>query len=618
MRETDFIEQNKQKWLELEDLLKEDRKDPDKLSRLFVQVTDDLAYSRTFYPNRTVRVYLNTIAQQVFSSIYKNRKENKKRFVHFWKEELPRLVFESRKQLTLSLILFLVSFIIGAVSTAYDSHFPRVMLGDEYVEMTLENIKKGDPMAVYKRSGSSEMFLAISLNNLKVAFMAFVFGAFYILGTVFLVLYNGIMVGAFQYFFYQQGFLLSSSLTIWLHGTLEISGIILGAGAGITMGQGLVFPGTYSRLQSFMLSARRGFRILLGVIPIIVLAAVIESFLTRYTETPDSVKGLLILLSLIVILGYFVWYPLMKSRRGFAEEEKEILLPVNESFSIEVTEIRSNGEIFRDVFLFFKKEFGNIFRFAWWLTIPTAALIFFLPHAGNIFGENEFRYTYRDWFFATQFLNYSKFPFLIFINTFFMSLLFLNTMRLFRKHLSVDPAMIVQEKTTFLVDFLKTYAILFIFHAVYFINGGLLFLVFFITGPFLFTWLSTALLLRTNLAKSFSISLHSITLSTGKSYGLFCILCLVGLICFFLIDSPLVYFYYEIINWNLNLEYTVVQQIVLFLMMFSSYLIFGLVVPIFLCGSGLLYFSIKEMDEANGLKHRILHFAERMNEGRMR
>ena len=204
MRETDFIEQNKQKWRELEGLLKEERKDPDKLSQLFVQVTEDLAYSQTFYPNRTVRVYLNNIAQQVFHKIYKNRKEHKSRFFHFWKDELPRLVYESRKQLGLSLIIFLISFIIGVVSTAYDSHFPRVILGNEYIDMTLENIKKGDPMAVYKKSGSSEMFLAISLNNLRVAFLTFIFGAFYMIGTIFLVIYNGIMVGTFQYFFFQQ------------------------------------------------------------------------------------------------------------------------------------------------------------------------------------------------------------------------------------------------------------------------------------------------------------------------------------------------------------------------------------------------------------------------------
>ena len=74
MRERKFIEQNKQKWREFERTLESNRKDPDKLSNLFVQITDDLSYSRTFYPNRSVRVYLNNLAQKVFYSIYKNIK----------------------------------------------------------------------------------------------------------------------------------------------------------------------------------------------------------------------------------------------------------------------------------------------------------------------------------------------------------------------------------------------------------------------------------------------------------------------------------------------------------------------------------------------------------------
>ena len=71
MRETNFINQNKEKWKELERTLQLGKKDPDKLNDLFVKITDDLSYSRTFYPNRSVRVYLNSLAQQIFYSIYK-------------------------------------------------------------------------------------------------------------------------------------------------------------------------------------------------------------------------------------------------------------------------------------------------------------------------------------------------------------------------------------------------------------------------------------------------------------------------------------------------------------------------------------------------------------------
>ena len=102
MRETSFIKQNKEKWKEFESILEKKDKDPDKLNDLFIQITDDLSYSRTFYPNRSVRVYLNNLAQQVFHSIYKNKKSRFSRLLFFWTDELPQLVYESRRAFRLS------------------------------------------------------------------------------------------------------------------------------------------------------------------------------------------------------------------------------------------------------------------------------------------------------------------------------------------------------------------------------------------------------------------------------------------------------------------------------------------------------------------------------------
>jgi len=97
MKETHFIDQNKKKWKELEELLQEERKDPDKLSNLFIQVTDDLSYARTFYPNRYVRLYLNNIAQQLFYFIYKNKSSSRSGFVRFWKRNYLTLYIQHGK-----------------------------------------------------------------------------------------------------------------------------------------------------------------------------------------------------------------------------------------------------------------------------------------------------------------------------------------------------------------------------------------------------------------------------------------------------------------------------------------------------------------------------------------
>jgi hypothetical protein len=205
MKETRFIAQNKEKWLESETLLNAPVKDPEKLSTLFTQVIDDLSYSRTYYPNRSVRVYLNKIAREYFSIIYSHHKEKKNHFKTFWLDELPQIVLYSRKQLLTSLFVFLLSAAIGIFSSIEDPEFTSTILGESYVEMTKANIENGDPMAVYKKSHQVDMVLGITLNNLKVAFYTYVFGIFLSIGSLAILLYNGIMIGCFQYFFIERG-----------------------------------------------------------------------------------------------------------------------------------------------------------------------------------------------------------------------------------------------------------------------------------------------------------------------------------------------------------------------------------------------------------------------------
>ena len=103
MKETKFIEQNKEKWADFEEMLHEKRHDPEQLNDLFIQITDDLSYARTFYPNRSVRMYLNTLAQRVFHNIYRGKRFPAERLRRFWTDELPQLFWEERRALLLSL-----------------------------------------------------------------------------------------------------------------------------------------------------------------------------------------------------------------------------------------------------------------------------------------------------------------------------------------------------------------------------------------------------------------------------------------------------------------------------------------------------------------------------------
>jgi uncharacterized membrane protein SpoIIM required for sporulation len=311
MREATFLQRNAQKWRDFEKLLNQPQTSPDQLAHLFVEITDDLSYAQTNYPRSQTTYYLNYVATQAHLRIYKNKREKTNRFVEFWQYELPLLVRACHWQLGYSFCFFMVAIVIGVISTSYDDTYVRLIMGDEYVNMTLQNIRKGDPMAVYKSANQMEMFLLdITLRNIRVSFNAFASGLFFSVGTIYILVYNGIMLGAFQYFFYQHGLLWTSFLTIWIHGTIEISAIVIAGSAGLVMGNSILFPQTYSRLESFKRGAIKGMKIILGIVPLFIIAGFLESFITRLTEWPDIFKLFIIGSSALFIIYYFVIYPI--------------------------------------------------------------------------------------------------------------------------------------------------------------------------------------------------------------------------------------------------------------------------------------------------------------------
>jgi len=316
MREVVFVKHSNDRWKKFEQLLSnKDTDNPDEISSLYVQLIDDLSYARTFYPQSPTYKYLNELSGRAHQTIYRNKKEKRNRIINFWKTELPLLFYKYHKQLLIAFGIFLVSAILGAVSSAYDDSFVRQIMGDNYVNMTIENIKNGHPLAVYNGGEEGYMFLRIAQNNITVAFVTFATGILFSIGSVYYLFTNGIMLGAFQYFFYQYGVLKESLLTIWLHGTIEISVCIISGCAGIALGNSILFPGTYTRLQSFQRGANDGLKIVFGTVPFFIIAAFIESFVTRHERASQLFDVLLIISSLALIIGYFIIYPVRLNRK---------------------------------------------------------------------------------------------------------------------------------------------------------------------------------------------------------------------------------------------------------------------------------------------------------------
>lgn len=602
MRENRFIHQNKQNWEECEKLLQQKKPDPGRLSRVFIQVTDDLAFARTFYPHRLIRVYLNQLARQLYGQFQESKSKRKNPFRQFWTEELPLTIYQSRSAFLVSFLTFTLAMVIGMFSYSQEPDFARVVLGDAYVSMTEENIQSGDPMKVYKEGQPTSMFLGITLNNIKVALLTFVSGALFGVACIGLLLSNGIMVGTFQYFFVEKGLFKESFLTIWQHGTLEISAIIIAGAAGLVLSQGLIFPGTYNRLQAFRITALRGLKIFLGTIPLFIMAAFIEGFITRFTGLPDLVLLSTILVSIGFVLTYFVWYPRkVASSKGLPEIPAGYQIPPQTPFQLIFYRIKSAGQVSNDAIQYMRQNSGFFFKLAAGITILQVLVIRFIWHplanSGAFIDQ-----AYSLWFLR----NLQQPSFLLIIGSGFLVLAWLTQSHLqqsFISKTSHDSARgLIQTGKRHFFGYFVVMALSLSLLLVPSGWGYVLFLLSIIpVGICLFTGLHDQEDAIYGLSQGFGYIAH------GKAITLqfLLILLFIGGFSYFLLNTTLAYFYAEFIAWNIPDDATWGSAFMDMILLFTRVLVFNLTLVLAWIGSGLLAGSLKEASDAPDLLNRI-------------
>lgn len=699
MRETNFINQKKDKWIELERTIQQVNPDPDQLNDLFVQITDDLSYSRTFYPNRSVRVYLNGLAQQIFYSIYKNKKSSGGKLLSFWTTDLPRIMYQSRWELLLGMLLFWIPFIVGCLSGSIgaDEEFARQLLGDDYIDMTIANIQSGDPMAVYKSGSRITMFLTIYLNNLMVCFRYFMFGALFMIGSIAELINFGLYVGAFQYFFHEQDELLAAVLGVWTHGSLEIPAAILSGVAGIVMGKGLVFPGTYSRMQAFLLSARKGIKIMIATLPLVFMAAFIESYITRLTETPDLLRASFIVFNLLLVLFYFVILPYMVSTINFKQhlpaiagislaasvallvalvvlgisdyiiiamisfpammyivtkvydllgkfterqiEEEEEKLQVSKNDTVNFGKIKSSGEIFKDVFVVYKKYIPKIT----WTAFATAALftatvllmangkpteLFKYPaqfgDISNVLFMDVLQYGliggFLKFFFETfweilvvaaQFFDYSEgflSPYFIANNVIYSIVSFIALRGLKEMYgKTIQNFDIKRTKWNGFSDFAKVAVVVFALNLQLLLGHSLpiFYFTFFMTLPFCLLWMAVMVLDEGNVFQSFGRAMQLLFTRLGNAILLYIIIGIISLMALALIYSPVMMFLLQNFGYNIVTDQEGMDEILVVGVTFIAQTMYAMIAPLGVIGFGLYYYSQVEIRDAKSLIQKI-------------
>ncbi len=320
MREALFIKKNKDRWVRVQ---QQPPADPDEMASDFTQLVNDLAYAKTFYPSGKVTGFINAEASRIYLSIYHNRKEDNNRIIQFWKKELPLTFYRYHRVLLFSFVFFAAFMIIGYLAAMKDDSITRSILGDGYISETQENIDKGNPFGIYEGGNPFYSWLAIMIHNIRISFIMFVSGIFCAVPTLYMEAQNGVMVGTFDQLFAARGLGLEFWLVVFIHGTIEITSLIVAGAAGVILGKSYLFPGTIKRLESFKMGAKDGVKLMVGLIPLFALAAFFETFITRLYNDVSIFTTLIMLSSVVFVIWYFIIYPIRLGKRWDKEKNEE-------------------------------------------------------------------------------------------------------------------------------------------------------------------------------------------------------------------------------------------------------------------------------------------------------
>lgn len=310
MISTRWLEKRKPHWSKLEGLLNQSakgglkslsRSDLQELSLLYRQTAADLAALREDRGSMHFARYINQLLVRAHNTIYSGRKASPKAVVSFFLHSYPAAFRRNLNQCLLAVAIFAVAGVVGAVLTYQNPDFKVKLLGPQMVETIDRHEMWTHSIVGIKPLASS----AIMTNNMSVGFTTFALGITGGVGTVYMMAFNGLLIGVIGVACWLAGM----SLQLWSfvapHGVLELPAIFIAGGAGFRIAQGLLFPGVLPRRESLVRAGSEAVQLLLGTIPILIIAGLIEAFVSP-TGLAVSLKFSLAA-SLFVLLGVYLF-----------------------------------------------------------------------------------------------------------------------------------------------------------------------------------------------------------------------------------------------------------------------------------------------------------------------
>lgn len=284
MISTRWLEKRKPNWSRLEELVARsqrgvgslDHESLQELGLLYRQTASDLAIAREDITSNQLAAYLNSLLGRAHNLIYMGQKPKVAGIVRFYSETYPRIFRELWPQTMLAFAIFAVTGVAAFILTMRDPTFAHRLLGTQMME-TIEKREMWTHSIVTTKPLAAS---AIMTNNLSVAFSTFAFGITAGIGTAWMMVLNGLLIGVIGAATLKAGMAAQLWTFVVSHGVLELPAIFIAGGAGFEIARGMLFPGLLPRRESLARAGGKAAQLLLGTIPMLIVAGVIEGFLS--------------------------------------------------------------------------------------------------------------------------------------------------------------------------------------------------------------------------------------------------------------------------------------------------------------------------------------------------
>jgi uncharacterized membrane protein SpoIIM required for sporulation len=255
------------------------------LALLYRQTASDLATIREDASSRSLAHYLNQLLGRAHNLIYMGRRSRPSGIIKFYRETFPQIFHDTFAYTMTACAIFWALAAAGTMLAIVNPGFQQYMLGSRMME-TIEKREMWTHSVVTVKPLASS---AIMTNNLTVSFTTFALGITAGIGTVFELMFNGLLIGVVGAACWQAGM----SLQLWSfvapHGVIELPAIFIAGGGGLLIAKGLLFPGTLPRRASLVREGGRAVRLVLGIIPMLIVAGTIEGFVSP-SDLPVGLK----------------------------------------------------------------------------------------------------------------------------------------------------------------------------------------------------------------------------------------------------------------------------------------------------------------------------------------